>query len=267
MSDGFKSYKRRKTAELRPYVKDEDLKGVSISQADRDAGSPKKGDMIARNPDDHSDQWLVARKFFQKNYVSEAGGSGYTAAFTHPDPLDPNDVQRQKTQPRDTDYPYDRPVSYGAPIGTDSGGAAYQRSPDGTPPKPQHRKSNSKIPYGQRGRAWEQLESLLDPYSPGDQADDALHLGYGNQGRMGEDGIDAHELDLDALRTDFRDVFIDTLPVAQKLGSKGLFGLLIQLDPEYSAELFAPDEDDEMSDLYTDWGERVYAPGAEDDPI
>jgi len=266
VSDGFKRFARRKHAELRPYRDGEDLKGISISRADRRAGSPKKGDMIARNPDDHSDKWLVAKRFFKKNYVSEAGGSGYTVAFTHPDPLDPNDVQRQKTQPRNNDYPYDRPTSYGAPIGTDSGGAAYQRGSDRTPPNPQKRSASSRIPYGQRGVAWEQLESLLDPYSPGDQADDAPRLGYGNQGRMGEDGLDPHELDLDALRNDFKNSFTDTLPVARRLGSKGLFGLLVQLDPEYSAELFAPESDDEMGDLYSDWGARVYAPGAEDDP-
>src|SRR5690606_3674135 len=33
--------------------------------------------------------------------------------FTHPDPMDPNDRKRQRTQSRDTDFPYDMPVSYG----------------------------------------------------------------------------------------------------------------------------------------------------------
>ena len=267
MSDGFRKYKRKAFAELRPYEEGDDLDGVSISSADRRNGSPKKGDMIARNPDDHDDQWLVAKAFFKKSYVAEAGGSGYTTAFTHPDPLDPNDALRQRTQARSSSYPYDMPVSYGRPIGTDMGGAAYQRAPDQTPPKPQHKGAGSKMPYGQRGRAWEQLESLLDPYSPGDQADDAPSLGYGNTGRMGEDGMEPCDLDLDALRNDFRTAFVDTLPIASKMGSKRLFGLLVQLDPEYSAELFAPESDDEMNDLYSDWGDRVYAPGAEDDPV
>lgn len=52
---------------MRPYVIGEDLTGVSISQADVDNGSPKVGDMIARNPVNHKDQWLVAQKYFEDN--------------------------------------------------------------------------------------------------------------------------------------------------------------------------------------------------------
>ena len=54
-------------------------------------------------------------------------GSGYSAAFTHPDPLDPNDELRQKTQARADNYPYDMPVSYGQSISTDDGGAAHRQ--------------------------------------------------------------------------------------------------------------------------------------------
>lgn len=53
---------------MRPYVEGEELSPrVSISAADRDNGSPKIGDMIARNPIDHDDQWLVAQKYFEDN--------------------------------------------------------------------------------------------------------------------------------------------------------------------------------------------------------
>ena len=46
----FKQYRRSQIAELRYYVEGETLDSkVSISQADRNAGSPKVGDMIARN--------------------------------------------------------------------------------------------------------------------------------------------------------------------------------------------------------------------------
>lgn len=44
-----------------------DVSHVSISQADLDNGSPKRGDMIARNPNNHTDQWLVAAKYFEDN--------------------------------------------------------------------------------------------------------------------------------------------------------------------------------------------------------
>lgn len=41
---------------------------VSISEADRKNGSPKIGDMIARNPENHKDQWLVAKNYYLENF-------------------------------------------------------------------------------------------------------------------------------------------------------------------------------------------------------
>lgn len=64
----FKQYKRTNIAEMREYVEGEDMSGVSISQPDLDNGSPKTGDMIARNPKNHEDQWLVAAQYFQDNF-------------------------------------------------------------------------------------------------------------------------------------------------------------------------------------------------------
>lgn len=64
----FAKYRKKQIAEMRPYEPGEDLTGVSISTADKDNGSPKQGDMIAHNPDNHADQWLVAAEFFTKNY-------------------------------------------------------------------------------------------------------------------------------------------------------------------------------------------------------
>lgn len=65
----FQYYRRKQIAELRPYVPDESLGlRVSISAADTDAGSPKPGDMIARNPKNHDDQWLVAAAYFADNF-------------------------------------------------------------------------------------------------------------------------------------------------------------------------------------------------------
>ncbi len=72
----FKQYRRRKIAELRP-VTDEEIeagylcltdKGISVSKTDIDNGSPKRGDMIARNPKNHSDQWLVNSQYFKENF-------------------------------------------------------------------------------------------------------------------------------------------------------------------------------------------------------
>lgn len=41
---------------------------MSISDADRIDGSPKIGDMIARNPKNHNDQWLIAEDYFNDNF-------------------------------------------------------------------------------------------------------------------------------------------------------------------------------------------------------
>ena len=64
----FKKYRRKSVSEMRHYVIGEILDSkVSISQADLNAGSPKAGDMIARNPKNHEDQWLVAKDYFKDN--------------------------------------------------------------------------------------------------------------------------------------------------------------------------------------------------------
>lgn len=69
----FKQYRRRQIAELRPVGPSDSLRGlkdagVSISAEDENAGSPKPGDMIARNPKNYADQWLVAKAYFEDNF-------------------------------------------------------------------------------------------------------------------------------------------------------------------------------------------------------
>ncbi len=64
----FIQYRRKQIAELRPYVAGENLDHVSVAEVDRVAGSPKAGDMVARNPKNHADQWLVAKQYFEDNF-------------------------------------------------------------------------------------------------------------------------------------------------------------------------------------------------------
>lgn len=72
----FKKYRRTAIAEMRPVTPEEEMNGpevlhaagISVSQADASAGSPKLGDMIARNPKNHDDQWLVAAQYFKDNF-------------------------------------------------------------------------------------------------------------------------------------------------------------------------------------------------------
>jgi hypothetical protein len=64
----FKQYRRKQGTELRPYIQGESVAGITISSEDLKAGSPKSGDMIARNPNNHLDQWLVAATYFAVNF-------------------------------------------------------------------------------------------------------------------------------------------------------------------------------------------------------
>ena len=64
----FQEYRRKQISELRPYVPNEDMTGISISDVDVAKGSPKEGDMIARNPTNHADKWLVSKEYFEANF-------------------------------------------------------------------------------------------------------------------------------------------------------------------------------------------------------
>ena len=62
----FEKYRRTNIAEMRPYVQGEDLSHISVSSQDdpeTDMG------MVARNPQNHDDQWYVARKYFEDNFA------------------------------------------------------------------------------------------------------------------------------------------------------------------------------------------------------
>ena len=56
-------YKRKGLSEMRPYLPGEDLSGVSVNAED----TPEEGGMIARNPENHKDQWYVAKAYFEQN--------------------------------------------------------------------------------------------------------------------------------------------------------------------------------------------------------
>lgn len=68
----FEKYKRSNVAEMRPVTGIELSVGldpaISVSEPDQKNGSPRSGDMIARNPQNHEDMWLVAEKYFSENF-------------------------------------------------------------------------------------------------------------------------------------------------------------------------------------------------------
>lgn len=66
--DGFRRYRKKQLAEMRPYVPGEPTTHIAINEVDRANGSPTSGDMISRNPANHADVYLVAAKFFADNY-------------------------------------------------------------------------------------------------------------------------------------------------------------------------------------------------------
>ena len=64
----FKEYRKKGAQPMTPWVAGMDTEGVSISVSDIRNGSPKDGDMVAQNPKDKTDMWLVAARFFNDNY-------------------------------------------------------------------------------------------------------------------------------------------------------------------------------------------------------
>lgn len=70
VADEYYQYRRKQIAEMADWREGFDMTGVSISDADKQAGSPKIGDKIARNPKNHADKWLVAADYFADNFAA-----------------------------------------------------------------------------------------------------------------------------------------------------------------------------------------------------
>lgn len=68
MTEDYRQYRRTQIAEMADWHDGFDMTGVSVSAPDAEAGSPKAGDKIARNPANHDDRWLVARAYFETNF-------------------------------------------------------------------------------------------------------------------------------------------------------------------------------------------------------
>jgi len=64
----FRRYRRIQIAEMADWEPGLDMTGVSVSEVDAAAGSPRLGDRIARNPANHDDKWLVAQDYFIANF-------------------------------------------------------------------------------------------------------------------------------------------------------------------------------------------------------
>ncbi len=205
-----------------------------------------------------------AKSVYQAFSINEAGPSGYTAAFTHPDPMDPNDRQRQKTQARAGNYPYDMPTSYGRATGVDDGGASYQHADDDDDgPLAQELPATAAVPMS----VWDNLREVLGKAGPpmenGPTGPLATAMRYGQNGRMGEGGMDAMDLEMDAIRGDFKDSFLAAEPHVRQMKRPELLALLVDLDPDYAVDRFDLD-DANLYNAFGDWGHRVLHPDYDD---
>lgn len=81
----FIQYRRTQIAEMRPWRFGDDMEGISVSKPDRENGSPREGDMIARNPKNYADQWLVAAQYFADNFEPFASKSLATPSMAGED--------------------------------------------------------------------------------------------------------------------------------------------------------------------------------------
>lgn len=78
-----KLYRKKSTQPMIEWPTDFDMTGVSVSQADKENGSPRMGDMIAFNPLNYDDKWLVAEKFFKDNYEATPDVGGEAVAWEY----------------------------------------------------------------------------------------------------------------------------------------------------------------------------------------
>ena len=63
-----KLYRKKGTIEAERWQPGIDMEGVNISHADKDAGHPKDGDMVARDPENEKDRWLISADYFRRHY-------------------------------------------------------------------------------------------------------------------------------------------------------------------------------------------------------
>jgi hypothetical protein len=59
------------TTEMRPWTPSVDMDRVSISPEDKGRGHPKEGGMIARDKENHDDQWYIREAYFQRHFNAD----------------------------------------------------------------------------------------------------------------------------------------------------------------------------------------------------
>jgi sporulation protein YlmC with PRC-barrel domain len=62
----FKPYTKKALSYMRPYVAGEDMSSITVPMGH----VPAVGDMIARDPANHNDQWLQSAAFHAEHYIA-----------------------------------------------------------------------------------------------------------------------------------------------------------------------------------------------------
>ena len=68
MAEKWGQYRRVAIAELRPYEEGEDMTNITLNEREKAEGHPKAGDMVARDPVDHSKMWLITKAYYDVNF-------------------------------------------------------------------------------------------------------------------------------------------------------------------------------------------------------
>lgn len=82
----FKKHQKKALTELRSYEHGEDMTGITVSEQDAQLET-LDGGYIAKDPNDHNNQWYVSKSFYDANYeeaipVQEALQSNQDASLT-----------------------------------------------------------------------------------------------------------------------------------------------------------------------------------------
>jgi hypothetical protein len=60
----WKIYQRKGSVLATPWVRGMDMTGISVNKYDK----PRKGGMIARDPDNPKEQWYINKPYFDSHY-------------------------------------------------------------------------------------------------------------------------------------------------------------------------------------------------------
>lgn len=64
----MENYRKKGVQPMFPWSPETDMSNVSVGDDDRANGSPQTGDMIAHDPENPKDEWLINEKFFTEKY-------------------------------------------------------------------------------------------------------------------------------------------------------------------------------------------------------